>query len=46
MTKQKKPKRVLEFNEEIPEGMQEGWCPVCQLALSSKIVAVSHYKGI
>ena len=39
------PRRKWEFNEEIPEGMKEEFCPVCQLTLSSRIVAISHYKG-
>ena len=44
--KQRKPERLREFNEDIPDGMKEEWCPVCQLTLSSKIVAISHYKGL
>ena len=43
--KQVLPRRKWEFNEEIPEGMKEEYCPVCQLTLSSRIVAISHYKG-
>ena len=46
MTKQKKPQRIPEIREEMPGGMQADWCSVCQVALSSEIVAVSHYKGI
>ncbi len=46
MTKQKKPQRIAEVSEEIPGGMRIDWCPVCQVILSSEIVAVSHYKGI
>ena len=49
MTKQKVPNKISEFNtsmhEVIPPGMREDWCPVCQLHLSSQIVAISHYKG-
>ena len=45
MYNERKPQRLREFHEDIPEGMQEEWCPVCQLTLSSKIVAISHYKG-
>ena len=44
--KERKPERLREFNEDIPDGMKEEWCPVCQLTLSSKIVAISHYKGL
>ena len=49
MTKQRVPNKISEFNtsmhEVIPPGMREDWCPVCQLHLSSQIVAISHYKG-
>ena len=46
INKQRKPERLREFNEGIPDGMKEEWCQVCQLTLSSKIVAISHYKGL
>ena len=50
MTKQRVPNKISEFNtsmhEVIPPGMREDWCPVCQLHLSSQIVATSHYKGL
>ena len=45
LTKQKPPNKISEFNGEIPIGMKENWCSVCQLHLSSKIVAISHYAG-
>merc|ERR1719361_955103 len=49
MAKQRVPSKISEFNtsmhDVIPSGMRVDWCPVCQLHLSSQIVAISHYKG-